>query len=41
MTEHDGGFDLQLSRRKLLAAAGLVGGAAPRAPMTEQPSDQA
>ena len=28
MTEHDGGFDLHLSRRKLLAAAGLAGGAA-------------
>jgi hypothetical protein len=28
MTEEDSGFDLQLSRRKLLAAAGLGGGAA-------------
>ena len=33
MTENDGGFDLQLSRRMLLAAAGLAGGAAVTGPL--------
>jgi hypothetical protein len=32
MTEQDSGFDLQLSRRRLLAAAGLAGGAAVAGP---------
>jgi hypothetical protein len=37
MTDQDSGFDLRLSRRKLLAAAGLAGGAA-LAPFTEAAS---
>ena len=37
MTDQDSGFDLRLSRRKLLATAGLAGGAA-LAPFTEAAS---
>jgi hypothetical protein len=41
MTEHDGGFDLHLSRRKLLAAAGLLGGAAVAGPFAETAAAEA